>query len=159
MMLSLFATGGGAIGMYVGEAREQQILPNVQHTARFIWRVSLSYFLAGTLALWVALLAAGLPPPRAAFHAVSLFMAAFDTGGFAPNSASIGLYHSAAVETVIAVLMVAGAVSFAVHYQLWHRKNRELGTNLESRVLLVTVLGLGFPRWRGGLLHYVDRAQ
>jgi trk system potassium uptake protein TrkH len=172
LALSLFATGGGAVGMYVGEAREDKILPNVARTARFIWRVSLVYFLAGTASLWVALVAAGLTWSRALFHATTLFMAAFDTGGFAPNTAGIGLYHSATLEVVLSVLMVAGALSFALHYQLWLGRHRELVRNVEVRSLTLTLLGLfavaavGLARsetylsldglWRRGFFHLLS---
>jgi trk system potassium uptake protein len=172
LMLSFFATGGGAVGMYVGEAREDKILPNVVHTARFIWRVALAWFLVGGLALWGALLVAGMPPGRALLHAVTLFMAAFDTGGFAPSTASIGLYHSALVEAVISVLMLAGALSFALHHALWRRRLGELWRNVELRslmvssVLLFSVLAIGLARFgtytgvdptlRRGLFHFLS---
>jgi trk system potassium uptake protein len=139
LMLSFFPSGGGAVGMYVGEAREDKIFPNVANTARFIWRVALLYLAVGGTALWVTLMATGWAPARAAFHAVTLFMAAFDTGGFAPNSASAGLYHSAAVELVLGVLMVAGALSFALHAFLWRRRSEELFRNVEVRSLVVTI--------------------
>jgi trk system potassium uptake protein TrkH len=93
--------------------------------------------------LWAAVVAAGMPPVDGLLHAVMLFMAAFDTGGFAPTSASLGFYHSAVVEGAASILMVAGALSFALHYQLMRGKGPvELLRNLETRVLAVTVIGL-----------------
>jgi trk system potassium uptake protein len=142
VVLTFFAGGGGAVGMYAGEGREDKILPNVRRTARFIWRASLVYALLGSAALTAALAHSGLRLPRAAFHAVNLFMAAFDTGGFAPRSSSIGYYHSATVEAVLIVLMVAGALSFALHHRLWQGDGREVLRNIEMRVLLVTTVGL-----------------
>lgn len=141
VVLSFFATGGGAVGMYVGEAREEKILPNVARTSRFIWRVSLAFGAAGSVAFAIALLSAGMPLSEAALHAPLLFMAAFDTGGFAPQSTSLGFYHSAAVEAVAVVLMLAGALSFALHYQLWHRRPGELLRNTEVRLIAGTMLG------------------
>lgn len=138
LVLTFFAGGGGAVGMYAGEAREDKILPNVRRTARFIWRASLIYFAIGAAALSLALLHAGMDPGGAVLHAVNLFFAAFDTGGFSPRSASVGYYHSAATEAVLMVLMVAGAVSFAVHYVLWQGRGKELRQNIEARVLAVT---------------------
>ncbi|HUG83386.1 MAG TPA: potassium transporter TrkG [Euzebya sp.] len=142
LVLTFFASGGGAIGMYAGEAREDKILPNVRRTARFIWRASLIYFAIGSTALTVGLLLSGMAPAASVFHAVNLFFAAFDTGGFSPRSASVGYYHSAAVEAVLVVLMVAGAISFAVHFVLWQGKGRELLRNIEARVLAVSFTGL-----------------
>lgn len=141
LTLTFFASGGGAVGMYAGEAREDKILPNVLRTARFIWRAALAYFVVGAGALFVVLLWAGLSPGAALLHAVSLFAAAFDTGGFSPRSTSIAYYHSPALEGIIAVLMVTGAISFAVHFQLWQGRWRELIDNVELRTAALTVGG------------------
>jgi trk system potassium uptake protein TrkH len=143
MALSLFGGSGGLTGLYVGEGREDRILPNIRRTTRFIWRVALLYGLFGTAALWLALLHAGMPALDGLLHAAMLFMAAFDTGGFSPTSASMGFYHSALAEAVTGVLMVAGMLSFALHYQLMHGKGpRELLQSLETRVLTFSVTGL-----------------
>ena len=142
LVLSFFSGGGAVVGMYAGEAREDKILPNVRRTSRFIYRVATAYLVLGGTILWAALLGAGLPADRAAFHAVTLFMAAFDTGGYSPFSSSVAFYHSAAVEAVLSGIMVAGAISFAVHHRLWTGQPRELLRNLETRVLAVTFLGL-----------------
>lgn len=142
--LSLFAGGGGLTGLYIGEGREDKILPNVRHTAHFIWRVSLLYGLFGTVALWGAVLHAGMPPVEGLLHAVMLFMAAFDTGGFAPTAASLGFYHSGVVEAVASVIMVAGALSFALHYRIMQgrRPLHHLVSNFEVRILAVTATTL-----------------
>ena len=142
--LSLFGGSGGLAGLYVGEGRDDpRILPHVRRTARFIWRVALLYWLFGTAMLWAAVVHAGMPVVDGLLHATMLFMAAFDTGGFAPTSASLGFYHSAVVEGTASILMVAGALSFALHYQLMHGKGiRELLSNIETRVLTISVVGL-----------------
>ncbi|NIR40866.1 MAG: hypothetical protein GWN07_33845, partial [Actinobacteria bacterium] len=44
--------------------------------------------------------------------------------GFAPQSTSLGYYHSAIFEAVTAVLMVAGAMSFGLHFALWRAPGR-----------------------------------
>lgn len=140
--LSMFAGGGGLTGLYVGEGREEHVLPNVVRSARFIWEVALLYGVVGTTLLWAALVHAGMPVGTGLFHAATLFMAAFDTGGFAPTSGSIGLYHSGWVEAAAAVSMVAGSLSFAVHYHLWNRRPLELVRNVETRTLALSVTGL-----------------
>ena len=140
--LSMFTGGGGLTGLYVGEGREERVLPNVVRSARFIWEVALLYGVVGTALLWAALIHAGMPAATGLFHAVTLFMAAFDTGGFAPTAASIGFYHSGLVEGAAAVSMVAGSLSFALHHHLWNRRPRELLRNVETRTLTLTVVGL-----------------
>lgn len=173
VVLTVFAGGGAQIGtLYSGEGREEKIVPNVIRTARFIWRVALAYGVVGTALLWAALLFAGLAPPTALYHAISLFMAAFDTGGFAVQSASVAFYRSTAVEAVLMVIMVAGAFSFALHFQLWQRRHSELVRNIETRTMAASVLllfvvmavGLGrtgtftdfYPLLRHGFFHAVS---
>jgi len=67
-----------------------------------------------------------------------VFFAGFDTGGFAPQSTSLGYYHSPVFEAAAAVLMVAGAMSFGVHYALWKGRRRSVLGNLETRTILST---------------------
>ena len=143
VVLTMFATSGSQIGtLYVGEARDERVVPNVVRTARFIYGVALAYLVVGTTALTLAGWWAGLGVPTALYHAINLFMAAFDTGGFSPMSTSIAYYHSAIFELVLMVLMVAGTLSFGLHFALWRGRRRELWLNLETRTLAVTTLGL-----------------
>jgi trk system potassium uptake protein len=135
-VLVLFAPGGGAMTMYVGEAREERILPNIRSTARFIGRISLGWLAVATPVYAVILLLGGLGPWDAVFHGLSLFMAAFSTGGFAPQSASVGFYHSGWLEVALGVAMVAGATSFGVHHLLVTRRWRDVARHLEVRTLL-----------------------
>lgn len=140
VVLGVFATGVAQAGtLYVGEGRDERIVPNVVRTARFIYVAALVYLVIGTATLWLAGRLIGLSPGRALSHGVMLFMAAFDTGGFSPNSSSIAYYHSAVYETVLAFLMLAGAMSFGLHYQLWRRRWRELTRHTETRTLAVSL--------------------
>lgn len=139
LALTFFASGGGAVGMYAGEAREDKILPNVLRTARFIWRAAVAYFVVGAGALWIVLVVEGMHAGAALLHGINLFFAAFDTGGFSPRSTSIAYYHSAMLEAIVVVLMAAGAISFAVHYELWSGRWRELLRNVELRTVALTL--------------------
>jgi trk system potassium uptake protein len=140
VVLSLFAAGGGLGTLYVAEGRDERILPNIVRTSRFIFQVAGIYLVVGTAGLLAALWTAGLGGWRGAWHALNLFFAAFDTGGFSPTSRSVAYYHSAAVEGVIVVLMVAGTMSFGLHYQLWLGRRAELARNLEVRSLATTLV-------------------
>lgn len=141
VVLTAFSSGAARLGtLYTGEGREDVILPNIVRTARFIWRVALVYGVIGTGLLWLAVTAAGLDPATGLYHAVNLFMAAFDTGGFATQSASVAFYRSPAVEAVLLVVMTAGAFSFALHYLLWQGRHRELVTNTETRTVFASTL-------------------
>jgi trk system potassium uptake protein TrkH len=143
VVLTIFATAGGAVGtLYTGEGRAEKILPNIVQTARFILRVVAFYALIGVPLLWIALVAGGMRPGASVFHALNLFSTSFHTAGFAPMSSSAAFYRSALVEVVLVVLMVAGAFSFALHYQFWQGRRAELTRNLETRTLALSMLAI-----------------
>lgn len=131
--------GPGGITLYFGEARGERFLPSVTSISRFIWMVAVVHLAAVVSALTlVGWLVLGFQFHRAAFHAINMFLAGFSTGGFAPQSTSIGYYHSAIFEGVAAVSMVAGVMSFGVHHSLWRGPRRDAIANLETRTLLST---------------------
>ncbi|MCU0666285.1 MAG: TrkH family potassium uptake protein [Candidatus Omnitrophica bacterium] len=141
--LSFLVKGiSGAFKMYVGEARDEKVLPNVIGTARFIWLVSIVYLVLGTLAIGFVGILEGIKPVNAFFHGACLFMAAFDTGGFAPQSQNILYYHSFSIEVITIVIMFLGAINFKLHYYVWTGNWREVYRNIEMRVLTITILAV-----------------
>ena len=139
--LSLFtASSAGAFRMYVGEAREEKILPNVISTARFIWLVSFVFLFLGTLALGVCGTLNGMSVKTAFFHGACVFMAAFDTGGFTPQSQNILYYHSLSFEVITIVIMLLGSINFKVHYLVWNGNRKELWKNIETVTLFFTLI-------------------
>jgi len=139
--LAFFVKGAsGAFRMYVGEARDERVLPNVIHTARFIWLVSIVYLTLGTIALGIVGILNGMKTFNAFFHGVCVFMAAFDTGGFSPQSQNILYYHSLPYEIVTVVIMILGAINFKLHYHIWMGDRKEILKNIETRTLFITVL-------------------
>jgi trk system potassium uptake protein TrkH len=143
--LSLFIKGfSGAFKMYVGEARDERILPNVVSTSRFIWLVSIIYLILGTLALGIVGVLDGMKPFNAFFHGACVFMAAFDTGGFAPQSQNILYYHSLAFEIVTIMIMILGAINFKLHYHIWMGNRKEIFKDIETKTLFVTIMATFF---------------
>lgn len=138
VVLALFSKGSsGSFKIYVGEARDERILPNVVHTSRFIWLISIVYLVIGTIVLGIIGISIGLKPQNAFFHGACIFMAGYDTAGFAPQSQNILYYHSAIFEIVTILFMVMGSFNFNLHYQLWRGNRRELWKNIETRSLLL----------------------
>ena len=157
----LFKGTSGAFSMYVGEAREEKILPNIIETARFIWLVSLVYLVIGSAALSVSAIKAGLAPVKAIFDSICIFIAAWDTGGFTPQSQSMLFYHSFSFEIITVVLMILGAINFALHYAVWSGNRKELYKNIETRTLFLTlVFTLSITSW-GTVWEnvYLDKAS
>jgi trk system potassium uptake protein len=139
--LSFFVRGfSGVFKMYVGEARDEKILPNVVHTSRFIWLVSFVYLVLGTLALGISGIFNGMKPLNAFFHGACIFMAAFDTGGFSPQSQNILYYHSMAYEVITVIIMVLGAINFKLHYHLWAGNRKEILRDIETSTLFITII-------------------
>jgi trk system potassium uptake protein TrkH len=139
--LSFLVKGySGAFKMYVGEARDEKVLPNVIHTARFIWLVSITYLVLGTLALGVVGILNGMKAVNAFFHGACVFMAAFDTGGFAPQSQNILYYHSLPFEVITITIMLLGAINFKLHYHLWTGNFKEIFKNIETRIMFITIM-------------------
>jgi trk system potassium uptake protein TrkH len=139
--LSLVVKGfSGGFTMYVGEARDEKILPNVINTSRFIWLVSLVYLFLGTVALGMTGILNGMKPFNSFFHGACIFMAAFDTGGFAPQSQNILYYHSLPYEVITVVIMILGAINFKTHYAIWMGNRREIIKNIETKTLFITVM-------------------
>lgn len=139
--LSFFVRGfSGAFKMYVGEARDEKIMPNVIHTSRFIWLVSIVYLILGTLALGITGIFNGMKPANSFFHGACVFMAAFDTGGFNPQSQNILYYHSMVYEVVTIIIMALGALNFKLHYHLWMGNRREIIRNIETGALFITII-------------------
>jgi trk system potassium uptake protein len=161
VVLSLFAAGGARIAtLYAAEAREERILPNFIRTARFIFLVAGTFLVLGTAALYVSLLVAGFTPTRAFYHAINLFFASFDTGGFSVMQSSMMYYHSISVEIVVMLLMLAGTMSFGLHFALWNGNPREVFRHIETRTLAVTssllFLGVCFGLLRAGTYDGVE---
>ena len=161
---------GGGFSLYVAEARDERILPNIVHTVRFIWIVTAAYIGLGTLVLFGVLLQLGMAPDRSILHAFWAAIATYDTGGFGPQSMNSMYYHSAAFEFATVLLMIAGALNFNLHAQVWRGGYGELWRNIEVRVLAFNTLVLSamaaagltasrffaagpFELWRKGIYH------
>lgn len=144
----LFRGTAGAFRMYVGEARDEKILPNVIETARFIWLVSIVYLIIGSTALSISGVMGGLKPLKAIFDSVCIFIAAWDTGGFTPQSQNILFYHNFPFEIITASIMLLGAINFALHYAVWTGNRKELYRNIEMITLFISmIVTLSITAW------------
>ncbi|MCX6577544.1 MAG: TrkH family potassium uptake protein, partial [Candidatus Aminicenantes bacterium] len=129
----------GAYKIYVGEGKDERLLPNVIQTARAIWLISLTYLAVGSAALWAVGMNMGQSPFRALFHAVWVFMGSWSTGGFAPQSYNILYYHSLAYEIICAVVFIVGSFNFALHWAVWTGKKSEIRKNIEIISFFITM--------------------
>jgi trk system potassium uptake protein len=135
----LFKGTAGAYKVYVGEGKDERLLPNVVHTARAIWLVSLTWLVVATLALWGTGMYLGQAPDRAFFHGLWVFMGAWSTGGFAPQSYNTFYYHDLIYEVICIVVMIAGSFNFAMHWAMWTGNRKEIRKNVETISMFVTL--------------------
>ena len=150
LALSFIITkGAGSLCMYVGEAKDEKLLPNVTETAKAIWIISLVYLIVGTSILTIVGIYIGLKPTTSFLHGLWIFMAAWSTGGFAPQSQNIVYYHSTLYETITIIFFVIGSFNFALHHAVWKGNKKEIYKNIEmisfmSTLLITTTLALRF---------------
>lgn len=144
LSLGIFTRTGNAL--YISEARDDAIVPNVKNTARFIWKFALAAVTTGTIVLTAILIAKGMSPDQGFFHGLWITIGAYDTGGFAPTSLSLMAYHSWPLEIVVMLLMMFGALSFAVIAQVHKGNWREFVRDIEVRTLAIwtTIMAIVF---------------
>lgn len=140
LSLGIFTRTGSAL--YTSEAREDSIVPNVKNTARFILQFATGVVVVGTVISAAILVFIGMEPLRGFFHGFWITIGAYDTGGFSPTSLSLIPYHSWPLEVVAMVLMMFGALSFAVVAQVNKGNWKEFVRDIEVRVLAFWTVGM-----------------
>jgi len=138
LMLSLLAgprPGAASHSLYYAEARSERIHPSITSTLRTMWWIFLLYTFISVIALW----GAGMPMWEAINHA----MTGISTGGFSVTENSIASYDSIAIELVLIPIMLLGAISFAVHYEMMRGNGRILWRDFQTRwFLLLVAIGI-----------------
>ena len=135
----LFKGTAGAYKVYVGEGKDERLLPNVIQTARAIWLVSLTWLGLGTLFLGVRGMMLGQGPVRAFLQGLWVFMGAWSTGGFAPQSYNTFWFHDIGYEVICVVIFIAGSFNFAMHWAMWTGKREEIRKNVETISFFITL--------------------
>lgn len=153
LILSVIGSTSSIFQLYYSEGRTDKLAPSMSSTVRTIWWIYLAYTIAATLLLRLV----GIPWWEALNHA----MAAISTGGFDISGNSITDYDLVA-RTAVLFIMLAGATSFAVHYQVLTRRNILLLWRDEQHRLLwlvsigVALLVMWENWWFNGALYWDD---
>ena len=138
LMLAILAgprPGAATHSLYYAEARAERIHPSINSTLRTMWWIFLLYTFISVVALW----GAGMPMWESINHA----MTGVSTGGFSVTANSIASYDSVAIELVLIPIMLLGAISFAVHYEMMRGNGRILWRDFQTRwFLLITLIGV-----------------
>ena len=118
-LLPLLGTGGAQLmRIEASKAVEERVLPRVKEIAKAILLV----YLVLTLAEIILLKLAGL----SLYEAVNHTFATIATGGFSTRNNGVAAFHSFAVEMIIAVFMILGALNLSLYFRAF--KERSLKT-------------------------------
>lgn len=131
-----FLSGSGGLRLYTAEGHADMLAPDVGKSARYITYIYGGYIAGGTILYRVA----GMNWFDALNHAI----AALSTGGFSTHAASIGYFHSAAIEAITVILMLLGNTNFLVHLYLLTGRWKNVFLYCETKTAAV-VLAFSIP--------------
>jgi trk system potassium uptake protein TrkH len=121
----------------------EKITPRIAETAKKLWGV---YLLLSFL-LIVFLLFAGMP----IFDSVLQSFSTMSTGGFSPNSLSVGFYNSSIIDVIITIFMFIAGMNFVLLYWSLRGDFKRLTRNSELKYYfflnLSVILIVSFELW------------
>lgn len=142
--------GVGGMQLYKAETpgplKDEKLAPRARGIVKSVFLAYLVLTVAGVLALRLC----GMSWFDAICHAFSVTA----LGGFSTHDASVAYFDSAAVESVLIVLMVIAALSFGRHYLALRRGSAAYRNYAEGKALLVTLLASVLGIW--GLLEAAE---
>lgn len=150
LMLSAMS-GASGVGLSTAEGRADQLVPQVRQSARLVLRMYGFYVLLGVTALKYA--------GMTWFDAVNHTFCAISTGGFSTRVDSIGFWNNPAIEAVLMVLMLLGAVNFLTAYTIGHGRLGAVVRNGELRVTAIILPVSVIVLICGGLQGYGHLSQ
>lgn len=121
--------------LLAAEGRTDQLAPHVRRSANIVLVIYSGYTVFGILALRLA--------GMGWFDAVNHAFTALGTGGFSTRPESIAYWDSALIEAVLIVLMLIGAINFAIAYAFFKGKFRVVARSGELRATASIIFGAG----------------
>lgn len=147
LFVAVFPTlGVGAKQLFRNEVpgpTSEGLRPRIRQTATALW-----WIYGGLTALCaLAMIALGMP----IFDAICHAMSTLGTGGYSPKAASIGAYHSPAIDWVTALFMLIAGLNFGLYYAAVRGRWRVLYQDPELRFYvlfnLVVTLIVAWAIW------------
>lgn len=128
--------GIGGMSLYRAETpgpmKEDKIMPRLYVGSRILWLIYVGLTVICALAYWLA--------GMSVFDAVSHSLTTISTGGFSTHDASLGFFHSEAIDDIAVIFMLLGAINFGVHYMaLHHRSLNTYFKDIEVRFFLIFI--------------------
>ena len=127
----LIKPGTSAFKLYKSEAREDRIRPNIRRTLNKTIQIYLIYTAVGIF-LYIL---AGLP----IFDSIALTFTTISTGGMSIKNANIGFYNNNLVYLITIFLMILGATSFSVHYNIIKSKGKSIIEDIQFQFMIIAI--------------------
>lgn len=134
LVISVLEPSTNPYQLYSAEARQKRIGLTIGTTVRYIWWIYLLYTVFAIFLLRIA----GMNWWGAVNHAFT----GISTGGFSIRDDSIGAYGTA-VKIATIVVMILGAISFPIHYNLLYKRRWKALFEDNQHQALWTLLVLG----------------
>ncbi|WP_409200385.1 TrkH family potassium uptake protein [Methanobrevibacter sp. DSM 116169] len=126
-----FKAGTAVKKLYQSEAREDRIKPSVANTLHKTIKIYLIYTVAGIILYIIA----GMP----VFDSVCNSLTSISTGGMAIKNLSIAHYNSDYINIITMILMILGATSFVVHYNIIKTRGKSFIKDIQFKTMLLII--------------------
>lgn len=118
-----------------GPVKDDKLSPRISQAAHSLWLVYILITLGCALGYYLG--------GMSLFDAVAHSFSTVSTGGFSTHDASLGYYDSHLILAIGNVFMLAGAISFALHFKVMRSaRPGAYWQDEETRVFLLAVLGI-----------------
>ncbi len=107
------------------------VSPHIRDTARILWMIYMGLTIAQTICLRLA--------GMSWYEAICHTFATLATGGFSTENASVGFYHSPAVDTIVIFFMLMAGVNFGLYYQVIRGNAKTVLRDRELRIYLIFI--------------------
>ena len=129
--------GVGGMQLYKAETpgpvKDEKLTPRITETAKALWFTYLAITIIGVVALHIA--------GMSWFDAICHGFSAIALGGFSSHDLSVGYFSSSAIEVVLAIIMIIGAINFSRHFLAFRNLSfKPYKSDSEGKAVLI-VLG------------------
>ena len=101
-----------------GPIKDNKLTPRITETAKALWYIYFTLTALCALSFWLT--------GMSAFDAICYSFSTVSTGGFAPHDASLAYYPQPMVQIFAIIFMLAGSISFSLHFAFIHQFNFNL---------------------------------
>ncbi|WP_292895707.1 TrkH family potassium uptake protein [Methanobrevibacter sp.] len=132
MIISVLTKSSAASSkLYRSEAREDRIKPSTKATIKQTLKIYSIFTVFGIVLYCLA----GMP----LFDSICNTFSIISTGGMSVKNANMGYYQSDIIYFITIILMILGATSFLVHYNLIKTRGRSLIRDMQFKVMICLI--------------------